>query len=187
MNLCGCEHEEKKIIDIGCGNRKLPGAVTVDGNPNVNPDILCDLDIYPYPIQSDKYDKVNCAHVIEHLQKPWLMMQELWRITKDGGIVLIEAPYVSGNNVCLVEHFKGLDCNSFNTFLCESWERNVSPKFYNGNARFYLHKIELYKDTYHWIDKIILKLINKYPHYYENRFKWIYPVNIIRYTLEVVK
>ncbi len=37
----------KKRLDIGCGNNKLSGAVYLDINPDVKPDIVHDLNTLP--------------------------------------------------------------------------------------------------------------------------------------------
>ena len=40
-----------KILQLGCGTKKIENAITLDINPAVNPDVVHDLNIFPYPFQ----------------------------------------------------------------------------------------------------------------------------------------
>jgi len=52
-----------------------------------------DFNCFPYPIESDTYDYIYCNHVLEHLERPELVLKELHRITKNGGIIEINVPH----------------------------------------------------------------------------------------------
>ena len=54
-----------KRLDIGSGTNKIPGSTYLDVDPNVNPDILHDLDKFPYPVADDSYDQIYAKHIIE--------------------------------------------------------------------------------------------------------------------------
>jgi len=41
----------KKILDLGCGNRKKEGTIGIDINPNTNADIIHDPNTFPYPFE----------------------------------------------------------------------------------------------------------------------------------------
>ena len=41
-----------KVLDIGCGNRKREGAFGIDVDPQSAADLVHDLNIFPYPIQT---------------------------------------------------------------------------------------------------------------------------------------
>lgn len=50
---------------------------------------------YHYPVANadrEAYDTVLSANVIEHVRKPWVWMQELRRITRPGGHVIVVTP-----------------------------------------------------------------------------------------------
>lgn len=44
------------------------------------------------PFKDSVFDGVHCAHVIEHLKKPELLIREAWRVLKDSGILMILTP-----------------------------------------------------------------------------------------------
>lgn len=97
-----------KKLNLGCSGTKKEGYVNVDWLSLVKPDVEHDLNIYPYPFSDNEFDLVEATHVIEHLDRPFLVMKEIHRITKPGGSVLIKVPHFSramGHS----EHFHGFD------------------------------------------------------------------------------
>jgi SAM-dependent methyltransferase len=83
----------RRVLDIGCGVNKVPGATGMDVNPRTNADVIHDLDDLPYPFDDDQFDEVIGRHVIEHVREPLAVMIELHRITRNGGIVKLVAPH----------------------------------------------------------------------------------------------
>jgi ubiquinone/menaquinone biosynthesis C-methylase UbiE len=49
-------------------------------------------DPFNFPVDSEKYDLVFSAQVIEHVRKPWAWVKELARVTKPGGKVITINP-----------------------------------------------------------------------------------------------
>jgi predicted SAM-dependent methyltransferase len=82
-------------VDLGCGNRKLEGAISVDINPLRNPDIVHDLDVFPYPFESNSVDKVYMSHSLEHTVDVCKVVDEAWRMLKVGGILHVIVPHFS--------------------------------------------------------------------------------------------
>src|SRR3546814_2447416 len=86
---------------IGCGNnraRKLGFAqagwsnlVTMDHDPNCGADIVHDLDVMPWPVESDVFDEVHAYEVLEHLGSQgdfrsfFAHFGEIYRALKVGG------------------------------------------------------------------------------------------------------
>jgi SAM-dependent methyltransferase len=82
-----------RVLDIGCGINKIPGALGMDINPRSAADIIHDLDDLPYPFDDDQFDEVVGRHVIEHVREPMAVMSELHRITRPGGLIKLVAPH----------------------------------------------------------------------------------------------
>jgi hypothetical protein len=98
---CGLEVEkllEEKggiRLDIGCGYTPQKGFVTLDKSPDVKPDIVHDLEVFPYPLPDGCCLMIVGSHIIEHI-KPWLTLDfinELWRIMKVGGQLAMSTPW----------------------------------------------------------------------------------------------
>src|SRR5215813_6256064 len=87
------EPSERRVLDIGCGANKVPGAIGMDINPRTAADVIHDLDNLPYPFSDDEFDEVIGRHVIEHVRDPMAVMSELHRITRNGGVVKLVAPH----------------------------------------------------------------------------------------------
>src|SRR5689334_7975502 len=76
---------ELRILHLGAGSRKVVGAVTVDINPRLSPDIVWDLNDFPYPLGDNSFDVVVCEHVMEHLEHVVSVMEEIHRVLRPGG------------------------------------------------------------------------------------------------------
>ncbi|MEJ7617588.1 MAG: methyltransferase domain-containing protein [Pyrinomonadaceae bacterium] len=85
----------RKILDVGCGTNKYPGAIGLDYNPRTDADVIHDLGVVPYPFPDNEFDEVISQHVVEHVPDVMAFMTELHRITKPGGVIKIATPHYS--------------------------------------------------------------------------------------------
>src|SRR4029077_13221288 len=81
------------VLDVGCGIRKQPGAIGIDRNPASHPDVLVDLEKFPYPFADNSFDRITAIHVIEHLDDVIRAMEEFHRLLRPGGTLRIETPH----------------------------------------------------------------------------------------------
>lgn len=151
----------EKILDIGCGNNKIKGAVCLDFDKSVNPDILHDLNILPYPIESNSFDKIYAKHVIEHLSDPAGFMKEMHRILKPGGRIFVETPHFS----CRVAYSEPQHKHFFSYFMFSNILNNTKFKIVE-------QKITFYKSFRFWG---IAWLANRDPDNYERFWTYIFP------------
>lgn len=83
----------KKKLEIGSGNRPLPGYEHLDIDPNCpDLDYCCSMD--KIPVESDVFDEIVSIHTLEHnsWRKGQDTLKEWYRIIKVGGKVRIEVP-----------------------------------------------------------------------------------------------
>lgn len=83
------------IIDLGSGpHPKMDANIRVDFNPWPNVTHVHDLNIFPYPFESNSAQKIYLGDVIEHVSKfdAPLMVGEIYRILKPNGILEITCP-----------------------------------------------------------------------------------------------
>ena len=73
-----------KILDLGCGDNKVEGAIGLDNIALSEVDIVHDLLHFPYPIKDNSFDTIYLRHVIEHfiIDKIINIMNECYRILK---------------------------------------------------------------------------------------------------------
>jgi SAM-dependent methyltransferase len=106
-----------RILDVGCGVNKYPGAIGIDGNRASRADVLCDLDRLPYPFADASFDRIRAVHVIEHVSDVIRTLEEFHRLLAPGGRVAIVTPHYSDfSSFCDPTHRWHLSSFSFRYF-----------------------------------------------------------------------
>lgn len=82
-------------FDVGCGSIKEDGFIGVDIRNLPGVDIVHDLNMTPWPIQSESADMIIASHVIEHVSCAVSFMSEIYRILKKNGKAVIRYPHYS--------------------------------------------------------------------------------------------
>ena len=111
-------------LNIGCGRTPLKGWINVDRLPMVaydeGPvDIIAELDAdrVSLPLDANTCDEFLLSHVLEHINKPLPLMQELHRIAKPGAVAVIRTPYGSSDDAWEdPTHVRPYFINSFGYF-----------------------------------------------------------------------
>ena len=80
-------------LDIGCGISKREGFIGVDIIPLNGVDIVHDLNHFPYPFESDTASEVWMNNILEHLERPINVMEEIFRISKNYALIIVAVPY----------------------------------------------------------------------------------------------
>jgi SAM-dependent methyltransferase len=96
---------QHKILDVGCGINKHPGAIGLDRNTRTRADVVADLDHVPYPFRDSTFREVRAIHVIEHVADVVRLMEELHRVLQPDGIAVIVTPhYTDFSSFCDPTH-----------------------------------------------------------------------------------
>lgn len=74
-----------KVLDLGCGKKKRPGAIGVDYSDRHDADVIHNLNVFPYPFPDNEFDVIYLDNVLEHLDDPMQVMSEVHRICAVGG------------------------------------------------------------------------------------------------------
>lgn len=84
-------------LNLGCGRRRLAGYVNVDKWPGCAPDLVCDLEQFPWPWADGAAEEIRLVHCLEHLcerRDDYLCLwQDIYRVTAPGGLVHIRVPH----------------------------------------------------------------------------------------------
>ena len=67
-------------------------AVGLDLEAGAEVDIVHDLES-PLPPEHGKFDHIDCCSVMEHVQRPWLMAENIQRAMRPGATILISVPF----------------------------------------------------------------------------------------------
>jgi SAM-dependent methyltransferase len=136
-------------INFGSSGFNKPGYVNVDIRPSVKPDVIHDLNSFPYPFKDNSVDLVEMVHVLEHLEKPFAVMRELHRILKPAGVLYIAVPHFS-RGFTHSEHEHGFDV-SFPYYF----NKELFPE------QFYGPDYELISLKLNWLSHITIRYLPK--------------------------
>lgn len=89
------------VADIGCGEQPLRGEVESLGGTYLGIDLAQNLQknvqligkITNIPLADRTFDVVFCTEVLEHVPDTYTAFQELARLVKPGGVVIITTPF----------------------------------------------------------------------------------------------
>lgn len=79
-------------LNLGCGFNHLTGCTNIDNNPDCHPDLVVDLQKFPWPIPTDHAHYVCAVNTLEHLPNLLGFLGELWRICTPEAKVEIIVP-----------------------------------------------------------------------------------------------
>jgi len=113
-HLKGSKYEN---LNIGPGFDVDPEFTNADKVQTLGADVLWDLEEVPSPFEADRFKLVVASHVLEHVYKLMPLMDELWRITKTGGHLVIFVPYYASHAaIANPEHVRFFSEQSFMFF-----------------------------------------------------------------------
>lgn len=182
---------QRRVLDIGCGTNKVPGAIGMDINPRTAADVIHDLDDLPYPFPDDSFDEVIGRHVIEHVRDPMGVMAELHRITRNGGVVKLVAPHWTNPDFATdLTHRNHLNSYSFRNLTDD---RAVFPFYTDVRFRQLSVRVTILNLWNMFGLEYLINLDNRFPRLRFIRKFWEQYLNAvmrgkeIHFKLEVVK
>lgn len=169
---------DRRILNLGCGEDYLPGAVNVDQFARAA-DLRHDLNLIPYPFADNEFNAIRCMNVIEHLEDVVAVMQELHRIGRPGCTVTIRVPHF--RSACLYEditHRHGFAWRSFDIFAAEGtvYGEYTQRKFKIKSRAYTPYKLS-----------VIYHLLSKMPALTDNLLSKYIPMASILFELEIIK
>ena len=86
---------DARILDLGAGNRRrAPNVINLEIEVTPEVDIVADGHFLPF---SDRtFDAVVSEAVLEHVQSPNLVVEEIYRVLKPGGYICLAVPFLQG-------------------------------------------------------------------------------------------
>lgn len=109
-----------KKLHVGCGRNILEGWINLDLMPLSGVDVVADLDDCqnnPLPLSDNSIEEFYVSHVIEHINNPLSMMEELHRVALPNAKAVFRCPYGSTDEAFEdPTHVKQYFLNSFGYF-----------------------------------------------------------------------
>lgn len=66
----------------------------LDISPFPDVDIIADIQNMPH-VESEKFDTIICTQVLEHVPNPFDAIDEIYRVLRPGGVLLITVPFLN--------------------------------------------------------------------------------------------
>jgi SAM-dependent methyltransferase len=92
-----CSQLTGRMLDLGCGNRpyrallpNISAYTAYDVDSSVKPEAVGTASELPFA--SASFDSVLNTQVIEHVEEPWRVIEEIARVLKPGGKLVLSAP-----------------------------------------------------------------------------------------------
>ena len=173
----------EKVLHLGSGSRPLPGSVTVDILALPGVDVVHDLDIYPWPYADASFDVVYAHNVVEHITDSVRAMEEIWRVLKPGGRVVITVPYfrsVDAFSDLTHKHF--FTSQSMNTFIANDAKYQYTQKVFK--------RIGFWYGWPHASRNVLVRAVKSFMHthtqLYDSHLSLLIPTDIVIWELEKI-
>ena len=157
-----------KILDLGCGENKVPNSIGLDNVQLPSVDVEHDLLDFPYPFDNESIDKIYLRNVIEHfaIENINFIMNECNRILKNDGLLVITVPHVFS-----ISAFIDPTHRSFFTFGSGYfWDENSSKAYYKEfQMKWKLIKTVCRVNWFDWKSYQLKKLNNCFSYFIEKR------------------
>ena len=156
--------KENIRLDLGCGDKKKRGFIGIDNIKMEGVDIIHDLN-KGIPYKNNSVDEIFMRSILEHLDDPLFILEEIYRALKKGGKATILVPHFS-NPLCY--HFMHKSYWSYNSL---NFLEKDKTRHYYTKANFKILKRYIYLPFRNSpFIKIIQYFINQTP----NLFEWIF-------------
>lgn len=163
--------KNKIVLNLGCGDTRMPSAVNIDSVKLKNVDMVLDMEKFPYPFKDNSVDEVHLYFVLEHLRDHFSVIKELHRVLKKGGILYIRVPHGSSCYGPWGEftHLRGYGWGSFDIFSSSnkrSYYSDVRFKILKRRCKYFLtYPYDFYKYNSwfpHWERKWYSPIVKLY-------------------------
>ncbi len=122
--------DNKKYLNLGCGNEKLYNFINIDCRKECNPDLVCDIKDLPY--ESDSIDGIYALDVLEHISRSLVFktLESWYKILKKGSFLILRLPNIKRISEKYLS--KIIDGYEFNRLIYGGQEENDFANFHKS-------------------------------------------------------
>jgi len=151
-------------LNLGCGQNKMAGYINVDKYGTYAPDVVWDLEKFPWPFEANSADEIVMNHSLEHMGASsdifFGIIKELYRVAVPGAKIHINVPHPRGEAFASdPTHVRPVTPNIFTLFSKKNnakWQETGEPNTPLGmylDVDFEIANIQ-YKLTPHWQEQL---------------------------------
>ncbi len=116
-------------LNLGCGFSKRDGFVNVDNSAHCAPDMIHDLETFPWPWADSSVDEILMRHVLEHLGATtdvyFAVLQEMYRVCRHDARITVVVPHPRHDDFLHdATHVRAVTLEGLSMFSrknCEEW------------------------------------------------------------------
>ena len=185
------QNGERIIIELGCGPNKVAGAIGVDKYQDKNVDIVADIENGLPFLPDNSVDEIFSRHLLEHIENLDLLIKEIYRVMKPGGIHRAIVPHFSNPHFYSdYTHRRFFGLYTFDYFADEeSTLKRKVPNFYN-DVRFHITKRHLrfysLRPLLNYMRRLLSKWVNRSSRaqeHYEESWCYLLPCQEIHFEM----
>lgn len=171
-----------KKLNLGCGEDYRKDWVNLDVVEEVNPDIVHNLNEFPYPFNKNEFDFILANNVLEHLDNVVKTVNELHRILVPGGYLKIRVPHVSDADTSFADptHKNHFSLNTFDYWWEGSRKESNSSHYTSKKYKFEI----IYKKLKYSFFELRFKPDSLILRFLEKIASNFYPINNIEILLK---
>jgi SAM-dependent methyltransferase len=178
-------------LNLGCDLDYRKDWINLD-NYEGRADVVHDLNIFPYPFEDNVFEYIYASHVVEHLEDVPRVLKELWRISKEGGVIEIKVPYYNNYNAFRdVTHIRYFTWDSFSPMALGKSREKGHEIGYMGKLFSYIERGLVWATSTKPIVKPIANfmnwIVNISPSFLEKRIPYIITCESLHVKLRVDK
>ena len=182
--------EGKKALDVGCGSRKLPGAVGIDILRMPEVDIVYDLSTFPWPLGENEFDVIFMSHCLEHMEDLLKTLAEIHRISAVVLTSLSKCPiFVQLTRIQTQTTSSHFFTSHSLDYFCEG--ERISDHCGASYVPFRFRKLGFWygspRGSRNPVRRLLTPFMRRYPQFYEQYLSLLVPVANITWELEVIK
>ena len=101
-----------KTLDLGAGSAKYRNIIKQKASEYITFDMVDgeNIDVvgsvFDLPFNDEEFDTIISTQVLEHVEKPWIMIKEIHRVLKKDGHCILTAPFLGPYHADPYDYFR---------------------------------------------------------------------------------
>lgn len=170
-----------KRLNMGAGPDYKQGWTNLDYNSTYDPDVVHNLNKFPYPFKNGEFDYIYCSHILEHVEDLFKTFKELERILRPGGIIHLRVPHFSnGNGYNDLTHRRFFGWFTFDQLVNGYYTQKINFRIVSRRFNYLAVEHRFANSFFSWIFNALPK------QFYERFLCWVLPVGEIEVKLRKI-